>query len=308
MASEQPMDQLFDLCTGEGATASKIKLQAPFMESLPATQHALEVLPISVSKLGWSEAARALLICATRPNGAAGLDEHFSRFAVACLALDGSAYSMTQRLNNLVHGGSGKYPTSRNTLIKMRALVMKNLASKLQTLEKYPCASDSGLRSVARQVAAHIRVIMEHQLPTLEDHEKLELYRQIFEELPKATSFFRGLTGIHTLTERFEIIVRVIASGAYRSLFEDIFPRGVDLLVSPDLVPSLYAGSQTFYDPMSPEVNLTVRIMYWVMRDTEKHGLWYDSLVVPQSPEAATRLAMQQQRLRRYFDALSYSY
>lgn len=308
MASREPRDQLFDLCVGEGATANKIQDQAPFMEQLPATQHAMEVLPASVSRFGWGGAARALLICAVRPNGAAGLNELHSNFAVACLALDGSTYSMTQRLNNLVHGGTGVYPTSKNTLIKMRALVMKNLAVTLQMLDKYPCATADALRSVALQAADHIQVMISHQLPNLEDHNRLDLYRQILDELTKATAFFRNQRELHTLRERFEIMVRAIAGGTYSRFFEEVAPRGIDKLVIPELVPDLYEGTKNIYDPRSPEAQLTAHIMAWVIRDTEEHDLWRDTLVMPRNAETADQLASQRQRLRRYFDTLSYSY
>lgn len=297
-----PKDQLFNLCGAAGATSQRIQKYAPFLEALPATRHAMQVLPKPGSMPDWSEAARALLICVAKPNGAAGLNDKMSAFVIACLALDSSTLSMTQRLYNLVESGTHKFPTSRTALLEMRKVAMANLASSLHSLTEYPCASTDDLRQVARQVAAHVKIIAEYQLPTLTDFERLDLYRYIFEELPKATALFRASNFDYTLMDRLGLIVDAISKGAYQRLFDDVHPRGMNILVLPELVPELYSRAQSFYEPESAEVDLTVRLIYWIMRDTEEHELWEEALAVSGAGQISSRMAAQQRRLRRYFD------
>lgn len=305
MASALPKDQLFDLCAREGATPRNIQERAPFLESLVATQHALSVLPVE----GWSEAARALLICVSRPGGAGGFDDSDSRFVVACLALDGSTYSLGQRLQNLVHGGEGNYPTARNTWTKMREVAMTKLALSLQTLREYPCGAEDSLQGIARLIAANAALIRKHMAPRLSKDEVLQLHRMIFEELPKADAYLSSLGAApHGGVMKLELLVHAISRGAYTRLFEDLGPRAADVLVPPHYVPSFYREFLGNYDPDAEEIQLMVRVISLIMLDTERYDLWREVFrSLRKGQQLSSRMLEQRRRIANYFESWSYA-
>lgn len=305
MASALPKDQLFDLCAREGATPRNIQERAPFLESLVATQHALNVLPVE----HWSEAARALLICVSRPGGAGGFDDSDSQFVVACLALDGSTYSLGQRLENLVHGGDGNYPTARNTLAKMREVVMTNLALSLQLLQEYPCGSEDSLQGLARLIAANAALIRKHVAPRLSKDEVLQLHRMIFEELPKADAYLSSLRAVpHGGMMKLELLMHAISRGAYARLFEDLGSRAAEILVPPRYVTSFYREFLSDYDPDAEEIQLMIRVISLILLDTERHDLWREAFrSLRKGQHLSDRMLEQRRRIADYFDSWSYA-
>ncbi len=96
-------------------------------------------------------------------------------------------------------------------------------------------------------------------------------------------------------------MIRVLSGGAYSRVFEEIAPRDIDKLV----LPYLYEGTLSIYDPRFPETQLTAHIMALIIRDTEVHDFWRGTLALPRITEVVDRLASQEQRLHEYFDAFS---
>lgn len=303
MVSKLPEDQLLDLCTGHGATMEKIKTQAPFMEELLATQHALRVLA-TTGVIDWSEAARALLICVVKPNGAANFDEDASRFVTACLGLDGSVFSLTQRLHYLVGNSDGKYPRTPVALRKRRRDAMESLAATLRTLKDYPCAWPRAIERAIDEAAAHVEIVKSHHLEHLTEYEQADFYSQLFKKLTGSTAVFRQVGLMLTFEQQFTMMVESIADGAYRRLYEELQPQSDDILIPPQLVPGMYKGALELFDSESPEAELTARVIYRIMLDIEDRGFWEATLFNSDRTESSEYLFAQQRRIRGYFESL----
>lgn len=303
MASALLKDQLFDLCAREGATPKNIQKYAPFLEDLPATQHAISVLPME----DWSEAARALLVCVTRPGGAGGFDEASSLFVVACLALDGSLEPLGRRLENLAYAGTGNFPTSRNTWTKRREEAMGNLAVSLQALQTYPCGSEDSLRGMARLIAANAALIQKHMSPKLSKEEVRQLHQLIFEELPRVDMYLaaRRLTS-GAYMRKLQWIISAISRGAYARLFEDLGPQASEILVPPIYVPSFFREVLGSYDPEAEEIQLMLRVISLIMLDTESHDLWREAFRAGRSHQLSASMLEQRRRIARYFESWLY--
>ncbi len=301
MASVLPQDQLFDLCAREGATPKNIRERAPFLETLPATQHALSLLPVE----GWGEAARALLICVTRPGGAGGFDERISLFVVTCLALDGSIAPLGQRLDNLIERRIENYPTSRNTWTKMRQVAMTKLAVSLQTLQEYPCGSEDSLRGIARLIAANAALIRKHMAPKLSKDEVLQLHQLVFEELPRVNEYFESIRIAPTAyVKKLQWVISAISRGAYARLYEDLGPSAAEILVPPRYVTSFFGDVLGSYDPDAEEIQLMVRAISVIMLDTEGHDLWREAFHRERRSESLSPgMLEQRRRIASYFES-----
>lgn len=280
-----PALQLVNLCTGFGAVPTRIPKWAPFLQGLRATRHAHEVL-FSDQNVAWEHAARELLVCATRPGGAAGFDDRAARFVRACLALDGSMNSYAQRMEDLANDPDFDYPSSRNTQTKLRNEAMAILAAKLLQLTEYPCGSPQRTESAIQEILDLVGIVATRHLAHLEDGERVGVYREVFRRLVEAAAFFERHEPSMGLRERLETIVTAVAARPYREIYEQQMPDSIDRLVPPDEVWKLFEGWPSLFDPESPETAATMRIIERLILDIEEHGDWESALLGTATAEA----------------------
>lgn len=282
-----PASQLVGLCTGYGAVPSRIPKEAPFLRELRATRHAQEVL-VSGQIIAWEYAAHELLICVTRPGGAAGFDERSARFARACLALDGSMSSYAQRMEDLANDPDFDYPTSRNTQTKLRSEAMGILAAKLVQLTEYPCGSPQKTESAIQEMLDLVGVVATRHLAHLNDEERVGVYREVFRRLVKAAAFFERHEPSMSLRERLETIVTAVAARPYRELYEQQMPNSIDRLIPPDEVWKLFEGRPSLFDPESAETVVTMRLIERMILDIEERGAWESVLLGTATADTGT--------------------
>ncbi len=299
-----PEAQLVSLCTGYGAVPSRIPTVAPFLQHLPATQHAHESLSAN-GPIGWEHAARDLLICVTKPGGAAGFNARTARFVRACLALDGSMSSYAQRMDDHANDTEFDYPTSRNTQTKLRDQKMDELAAKLLELTKYPC-SPSRVEEAIRTSLGLIEVV-KAQILTDADADELARYIEgMTHGLVNASAFFERHDPGLSPERRLNIIVTAVAARPYRLLYDELKPRSIDLLVPPDEVWKLFEGRPSLFDSESPETERTMQLVERIILDAEERDGWESTLLATATAEEDGGLTQQQAlRLRAYFERLT---
>lgn len=299
-----PTAQLVSLCTGYGALPSRIPTVAPFLRDLPATQHAHQVL-FSDGTTGWQHAARELLICVTKPGGAARFDERTARFVRACLGINGALESYTQRMNDLSNDPDFSFWKSRNTLDKQRDEMMDILAGKLLQLASYPC--DPGrVESALEEFLDLANVVKTRHLEHLDRDELNAFYDRAFRRLTAAVAFFDRHDPDLSPERRLSIIVTAVAARPYRQLYEELKPRSIDLLVPPDEVWKLYEGRPSLFDPESPETERTMRLIERIILDIEERDAWENTLLATATAEEEGGLTQAQAlRLRAMFERLT---
>lgn len=276
MTSKHPADQLFDLCTGQGATPEQITRFAPFMQSLPVTLDAQRVLA-ERGVITWEDASHAVLICVVNRNGAKALSEEAAFFARACLGLDGSTLALTQRMHGLASQTEFTYPKSLTTLTNRRRDAMSFLSSVLVSLDEYPCASKSKARRAADEAEAHVMLVLERS--QLDPEERVECYRDLTERFAGAMAVFDKYEPSLSLEQRFNIMVTAVAANAYSRVYEEQKPSSIYDLVEPRLVPDLYRGIPVSVSPGSPKVERTALVIARIMIDIEEQGNWKETLI-----------------------------
>jgi hypothetical protein len=274
------------LCTGYGAVPSRIQKVAPFLRDLPATQHAHQAL-FPDGATGWQHAARELLNCVTKPGGAAGFNERSARFVRACLALEGALESYTQRMDDLSNDPDFAYWRSRNAQDKQRDEAMEILAARLLQLKQYPCAPSAANEAI-EEILDLVGIVVSRHLSHLEDHERQEVYDEIFRRLAKASAFFDGHAPSMSLRERLEIIVTAIAARPYRQLYDGLTSQRRDQLVPPDEVWKLFEDRPSLFDPESPEVERTMRLIERIALSVEERGTWENTLLAVANAKEGT--------------------
>lgn len=138
MAAVEPWRQLDELCRGHGATPERIRKLAPFLLELPAVREAAEEV-MGSADADPAHAAVHLLLCITKPNGAAELDEKNSIFARSCLGLNNTQDLYTRRLGDLANNEKYRFPTSVKTQNEYCLALMSSITAKLLQLNYYPC-------------------------------------------------------------------------------------------------------------------------------------------------------------------------
>lgn len=301
-----PEVQLVRLCTGYGAVPSRIPTVAPFLQALPATQHAHEVLS-SNGPISWEHAARDLLICVTKPGGAAGFDARTARFVRACLALDGALESYTQRMNDLANDPDFTFWKSPNTRDKQREEAMGILAARLLQLGSYPCAP-SKLKAATQRHLDLLEFVRTHDYEHFDDDEMREVYKDVFGILVNASAFFDRHDPDLSPARRLNIIVTAVAARPYRQLYDELKPRSIDLLVPPNEVRALFEGKPSPFDPESSETERAMRLIERIVLDIEERDGWEGALLATATATAEDDDALtgaETLRLRAYFERLA---
>jgi hypothetical protein len=198
------------------------------------------------------------------------------------------------------------YPSSRNTQTKLRSEVMSILAAKLMELPEYPCGSPQKTESAIQEILDLVGIVETRHLAHLDDEERVGVYREVFRRLVEAEAFFGRHEPSMGLRERLEIIVTAVAARPYRQLYEDLKPRSFDMLVPPEEVPKLYEGRPSLFEPDSPEVERTMRLIERIVLDIEARGSWENALLAAATAQDEDSLTDSQTlRLRAYFERLS---
>ncbi len=270
--------QLDVLCLGHGATLQKIETDAPLLHGLSATQHALEVL-FEGEDEQISEAARELLQCVTKPGGAGGFDEWTSQYVQAMLGVNGAHKSFTQRMNDLVGGVSNSYPMDRDTWKRDRGELMAQLAAKLQSLTRYPCAPATPQDDLMR-----LAVMMWHGIfpgfAHMDDEEKDQFLAPFVQQLRGANAVFDEHGSLESAERRFAILMRSVAAGPYQVAYDNLSAGDRDLLLPPALWADLFdARKPPEYRPSELEGRRTSEIVARIMLDVEEAEAWERVLV-----------------------------
>lgn len=302
--AESPAVQLVGLCTGYGAVPPRIRKVAPFLCDLPSTQRALQVLYPN-GEGAWQHAARELLICVTKPGGAAGFNERSSRFVRACLGLNGALQSYTQRMSDLTNDPDFNFWKSRNTLDKQRDVAMDILASRILLLKTYPC--DPGpVESALEEFIDLAKVVKERHLQFLDDDELRVFYNEAFRRLTSATAFFEHYAPRLSLARRFRFIIAAVAAWPYRQIYVDLMPRSGRLLIRPEeVVNAIYEERYSFFTPDSPEMERTMQLIERIILDIEDRDGWGSLFLATVNSERQSNLTNSQVlQLRAYFERL----
>lgn len=303
MAQRPPLTQLTDLCAGHGAVPTQIVKVAPFLESLAATRHAQEVL-FPNGEADWSHAARQLLICVTEPGGVGGLDEKSSRFARACLGLNGSVDSFTERMNALANDPTYKYPTSPNTWAKTRMSVLSVLIGVLHQIDKYPCAPRPEKEKALDDAMALLAVIRLREYYSQDPEGLLEMRDDLFRRFARAYDLFDKHDPSFSPYQRLKVMVTAVAARTYREVFERLMPGSAELLVDPELVPRLFEDRPIPIDHELPAVERTAKILARIFRDIEERDAWEQAVIASaEADEGVFELSQSEMlRVRAYFE------
>lgn len=296
-----PVVQLVSLCTGIGAVPSRIAEVAPFLRDLAATQHAHQVLYPN-EEMTWEYAARELLVCVTKVGGAANFDERTAIFVRACLSLDGALSSYTQRVDNLANNPKFSYPTSRNTLDKMRNEAMGMLASSLLQLQSYPC--DRGKAKSAARIALNcIEFIKEESLGLSDDETINDFYDEVRRKLPVAASYLERTYPQLSLSRRLIKMITLVVDGPYRQIYEELKPRGAWLIIDPDKILQDYQSLPSNYVFLTPTTERTQHLIDHILFDMERRNGW-ETLLQPFEPGISRNVLNDDEitRLHAYFE------
>lgn len=283
--------QLDVLCLGLGATLGKIESEAPLLHSLPVTTHALDVLfDGEVDQI--SAAAREVLECVTKPRGAGGFDESTSKYVQAMLGINGAHKSFNGRMTDLVSGVDNDYLTDRDSWKRDRGELMAQLAAKLMKLDKFPCAPDA--RELASILAAAI-LVSDPDFFALDVDAQRDRLSDALPLIPGAVRILDG-HGITALAEqRIAIVMRAVAIGPYRLVYDSLSTSDRDLMLPPATWADLFNSAKPReYRPSDLEVRRTSQIVARIVLDIEESEAWERVLLASESGSDGFELSTTQ--------------
>lgn len=218
MAAVEPWRQLDELCRGHGATPERIRKLAPFLLELPAVREAAEEV-MGSADADPAHAAVHLLLCITKPNGAAELDEKNSIFARSCLGLNNTQDLYTRRLGDLVNNEKYRFPTSVKTQNEYCLALMSSITAKLLQLNYYPCGP---LDLLGKKIALMVELVFHRDIGELFErpaHERAAAWDIASTYLSRSIGAASEKYPKVSPVGQFSILVAAIIDGSYRRLY-----------------------------------------------------------------------------------------